>query len=91
MALVPCWIVKPCSPADRQNCEAYTTNVAPCWDVVNKGLICRDQECRLCSVYRFINECQDIKSFYRDLIVAIDSGDGNSIVEAAREKQGKNK
>ena len=87
MSLVPCWMIKPCSLEDRQNCGAYTTNIAPCWDVAEKGEICRDQECRLCAVYYLTNECRDIKLFYRDIIAIVDNEDGDRIITAPQEKE----
>ena len=88
MSLVPCWMIKPCSLEDRQNCEAFTNNIAPCWDVAEKGEICRDQACRLCAVYSLTNECRDIKSFYRGILAIIDNEGGDSLIKTPQEKEG---
>ncbi len=68
-ALVPCWKVKPCSESDRQNCEAYTALSNPCWEATVKGPKCKNEDCRLCNVYKLPEKCNDLKSFLKLLDV----------------------
>jgi len=65
--LVPCWIIKPCSVEDRNNCEAYSDVRKPCWLASNKGPKCRNADCRLCSVYQLPEKCVNLKDFIKKL------------------------
>jgi MerR family transcriptional regulator/heat shock protein HspR len=68
MALVPCWLLKPCSQKDQQQCEAYSSNIEPCWTVSIKGQECVDKDCRTCQVYHIPGRCHDVKALYKGLM-----------------------
>ncbi len=68
LALVPCWVTKPCTTEDRASCDAYRSNTEPCWMASEKGPKCRDEDCRACNVYQLADECGDVKSIYRTLL-----------------------
>lgn len=65
LASVPCWLIKPCSVEDRENCDAYTSLNEPCWQVTVKGPTCQEVDCRECDVYRLQEECNDLKSVFK--------------------------
>lgn len=66
-AQVPCWLLKQCSADDQSKCDAYTAIADPCWTVSNKGPACRETDCRLCPVYRMSENCQDLKTIFKQL------------------------
>ncbi len=66
-SLVPCWIIKPCTKEDREACEAYHSNSAPCWMASEKGPKCRNSDCRLCEVYKLPEKCVNLKDFIKKL------------------------
>ena len=66
LALVPCWSMHECSEEDRQKCEAFTANSAPCWEASEKGRICKNEECRECEVYACLSDTTDLKSVIRN-------------------------
>ncbi|MBT8261430.1 MAG: MerR family transcriptional regulator [Bacteroidia bacterium] len=66
-ALVPCWIIKPCSIEDRENCDAYSEIKKPCWQASNKGPECKNTDCRLCSVYQLPEKCVNLKDFIKKI------------------------
>lgn len=68
LALVPCWIIKPCTADDCRSCDAYSSTLEPCWAASQKGPKCRDEDCRTCNVYQLADECNDVKSFYKNLL-----------------------
>jgi MerR family transcriptional regulator/heat shock protein HspR len=68
LALVPCWLIKPCSPADREQCDAYTSTADPCWAVDQKGKVCQDVDCRACTVYLLGNRCHSIKQIWKEAL-----------------------
>ena len=65
-ALVPCWLIRPCSEVDRESCDAYTSASQPCWEVTNKGRHCIDEDCRICEVYKLPEKCSDLKSYLKN-------------------------
>ena len=67
-SLIPCWEIKPCSIKDRSTCEAYHQVNAACWEASHKGPHCKNTDCRLCDVYRLPEECQDLKSLFKNLL-----------------------
>jgi len=67
MAMIPCWLLRPCSKSDQKNCEAFTATDSPCWEVGRKGPECDKLECRDCQVYRMGYQCGDIKAFCKDV------------------------
>jgi len=66
-SLIPCWIIKPCSKEDRENCDAYYSVVDPCWQASEKGPKCRNSDCRTCEVYRLPEKCTNLKDFIKTL------------------------
>jgi len=67
-AMIPCWAVRDCSDSDRKTCQAYCNDEFPCWDASDKGLLCRNIDCRECDVYRIIENYPGVKSFLKTLI-----------------------
>lgn len=66
LAMVPCWTIHECSEEDKQNCDAYLANSAPCWEASNKGRSCKNENCRECDVYSCLSNSTDLKSIIRD-------------------------
>ena len=66
LSTIPCWELKPCSIEDRENCDAYYTTSVPCWMVENKGEKCKNEDCRLCSVYIKSAACNNIKVILKE-------------------------
>jgi len=66
LAMVPCWSIHSCTEQDREHCEAYSSNTAPCWEASNKGRICKNEECRECEAYTCLSHSMDIKSVIRN-------------------------
>jgi MerR family transcriptional regulator/heat shock protein HspR len=46
LALIPCWAITGCSLAERESCQAYHSNVYPCWEASEKGTLCKNTNCR---------------------------------------------
>jgi MerR family transcriptional regulator/heat shock protein HspR len=69
LSLVPCWALRPCSVNDRENCDAYHSSSFPCWEAANKGPKCKNTDCRICKVYRFPEQCDDVKSLFKKMII----------------------
>jgi len=67
-ALIPCWALRSCSPEEREKCEAYETNSYPCWEASEKGINCKNTDCRECEVYRIVEKYPDMKSFIKTLV-----------------------
>ncbi len=65
-AQVPCWIIKPCTAIDYQQCEAYTSIGEPCWNVAAKGPECQNADCRSCDVYSLSEKCSDLKTVFKN-------------------------
>src|SRR5665647_795730 len=68
LSLIPCWAVRSCSIDERENCQAYRTDVFPCWEASEKGTLCRNTNCRECDVYLIVENYPDVKSFIRTLV-----------------------
>lgn len=68
LALVPCWLIKPCSIESRKKCEAFTSSDKPCWESDPKGVDCQEVDCRECNVYQLSNQCTNIKELYKNII-----------------------
>jgi MerR family transcriptional regulator/heat shock protein HspR len=66
-ALVPCWVIKPCTENDRLNCDAYNSDTVPCWMASEKGPKCKNNDCRVCEVYRLPEQCTNLKDFIKQL------------------------
>jgi len=67
-ALIPCWILKPCTDKDRKVCQAYDSTSYPCWEAAEKGPECKHIDCRTCEVYRSPVEYENIKSLIKKLL-----------------------
>ena len=65
-SLIPCWLIRPCSVETREKCEAYYSNSVPCWEASEKGKECKNEDCRYCKVYKYLEECTDIKSLIKN-------------------------
>jgi MerR family transcriptional regulator/heat shock protein HspR len=61
LSLIPCWKIKHCPEDVRPGCPAFQQHATPCWMVSNKPWECRNQECRVCSVYTDFSDCQSLK------------------------------
>lgn len=68
LALIPCWAIRECSIVEREKCQAYHSDVFPCWQASEKGASCKNTNCRECKVYRIVENYHDIKSFLKTLI-----------------------
>lgn len=64
-SIIPCWIIRPCDMSNRLECEAYTSIKSPCWMASNKGLKCRNTDCRKCEVYKLPEKCAGPKEFIK--------------------------
>ena len=65
LSLIPCWKIINCSLQSRNLCDAYYSQKYPCWEASHKGNACRNRECRVCSVYRYLENCKNIKSILK--------------------------
>jgi MerR family transcriptional regulator/heat shock protein HspR len=68
LAVIPCWAIRQCSDEEREKCQAFQSSGYPCWEASEKGILCRNTNCRECEVYRIVENYPDIKSFLRTLI-----------------------
>ena len=67
-AMIPCWAVRNCSDGERKECRAYSNDEFPCWDASEKGIKCKNIDCRECDVYRIVENYPGVKSFLKTLI-----------------------
>ncbi len=68
LAIIPCWAIRQCTDKEREKCQAYHSDVYPCWEASEKGTRCRNTDCRECEVYRIVENYPDVKSFIKTLI-----------------------
>ena len=68
LALIPCWAIRKCSVGEREQCEAYHSDTIPCWEASEKGILCKNTDCRECEVYRIVENYPNIKSFLKSLL-----------------------
>jgi MerR family transcriptional regulator/heat shock protein HspR len=68
LAVIPCWKVRNCNEKNRLSCQAYNSTSNPCWEASEKGRMCKNEDCRDCKVYRFIEENINVKSFLKTLV-----------------------
>jgi len=68
LALIPCWAIRNCSAIEREKCQAYNSNTFPCWEASDKGILCKNTNCRECEVYRIVENYPDVKSYLKTLI-----------------------
>ena len=52
-ALLPCWIILPCSKKQSKKCPALKDYSKPCWMINGLDCVTQGNECRICHVYRF--------------------------------------
>jgi len=69
MAVIPCWAIRKCSEEDRGKCQAYISSSYPCWEASEKGMLCKNSDCRECDVYRVVEEYHDVKTLLKTLII----------------------
>ena len=67
-SLIPCWAIKKCSMEERESCDAYLSAGTPCWEASHKSILCMNQDCRECEVYRIPETCKDLKTLLREYI-----------------------
>lgn len=67
-ALIPCWSIRNCSEDDRNGCDAYASNTLPCWEASDKGNNCKNQDCRQCDVYLYMETYSNLKDLIKDKI-----------------------
>ena len=68
LALIPCWAIRQCSLEEREKCQAFKSDAYPCWEASEKGILCKNTNCRECEVYRIVENYPDVKSFIKTLI-----------------------
>ena len=68
MAQIPCWALRKCPAGNRNNCPAYHSIMAPCWEASEKNRTCKNDDCRACDVYRIASGCMDAKSLMKALL-----------------------
>ena len=68
LSMVPCWEIHKCSDEDRQNCDAYEADSAPCWEAAHKGRLCKNEECRECEVYTCLSHTTNLKSVMKSTL-----------------------
>jgi MerR family transcriptional regulator, heat shock protein HspR len=68
LALIPCWAIRHCTAEERERCHAFQSDAYPCWEASEKGITCKNTNCRECEVYRIVEDYPDIKSFLKTLI-----------------------
>jgi MerR family transcriptional regulator/heat shock protein HspR len=68
LAIIPCWTIRQCTDKDREKCQAFQTVSFPCWEASEKGINCRNNNCRECDVYRIVENYPDVKSFLKTLL-----------------------
>ena len=68
LALIPCWAIRHCSDEERGKCQAFQSVTFPCWEASEKGIRCRNDNCRECEVYSIAENYPDFKSFFKAII-----------------------
>jgi MerR family transcriptional regulator/heat shock protein HspR len=68
LALIPCWAIRKCSDEERAGCMAFQSKTYPCWEASEKGIGCKNTNCRKCEVYRIVENYPDVKSYLKMLI-----------------------
>jgi MerR family transcriptional regulator/heat shock protein HspR len=68
MAMIPCWSIRDCTEDDRKTCGAYKDNFQPCWEASEKGMLCRNENCRDCEVYHSLDIDSGIKTVLKSLL-----------------------
>jgi MerR family transcriptional regulator, heat shock protein HspR len=68
LALLPCWAIRKCTAEERDRCQAFHSDTYPCWEASEKGILCKNTNCRECEVYRIVENFPDVKSFLKTFI-----------------------
>lgn len=68
LALIPCWAVRQCSDMEREKCQAFLSVTYPCWEASEKGILCKNTNCRECEVYGIFENYSDLKSFFKAIM-----------------------
>jgi MerR family transcriptional regulator/heat shock protein HspR len=68
LALIPCWAIKKCPKEEQEICQAYHSHSFPCWEASEKGILCKNSDCRECDVYSIVENHPDVKSFIKTII-----------------------
>ena len=66
MAQVPCWLIKPCTANEYEECEAYNSIHNPCWLSNVTAKACSQTECRTCNVYELVDKTDNIKNLFKN-------------------------
>ena len=69
LALIPCWAIRKCTDEERGKCQAYHSSTYPCWEASEKGTLCKNTNCRECEVYGIVEKYDDLKSFFKILML----------------------
>jgi len=62
MSLIPCWKIKHCPDDVRDHCGAYSNSESACWTIPDREWECRTANCRECTVYTRLSDCNSLKS-----------------------------
>ena len=73
LALIPCWRIHNCTPQERESCSAFLDTETPCWSVPQKPGACGTADCRQCSVYQAVADCNTIKRTMVNLTISPDT------------------
>lgn len=73
LALIPCWRIHNCTPRERESCPAFLGTETPCWSVPQKPGACGTADCRQCSVYQEVADCNTIKRTIVNLTISPDT------------------
>jgi MerR family transcriptional regulator/heat shock protein HspR len=68
MAHIPCWAICKCTAELREKCPAYKSDKDPCWDASEKGIPCKNKNCRECEVYKVVEKYPDMLTLLKELI-----------------------
>ncbi len=63
LALIPCWIIKPCTVKERKKCPAFYRNDQACWNLSNRSDTCVGQDCHECNVYHTSCHVESLKDY----------------------------
>lgn len=66
MSLIPCWSIKKCSLAEREECPAYNGFLQPCWTYKHSDNVCALESCSQCEVYTEHSHCAMIKKTIKE-------------------------
>lgn len=59
---LPCWMIKGCSPEERERCERLDAAGEPCWCKVSLQNRAECEQCQCCEVYRAIEDLGNLKA-----------------------------